>query len=657
MFVAAAVLGLGWITVGVEAVVIVAMFALYSLATPIIQRWGRSATGEELVGQIVHQCRRQGCCALVTGGLVVTTRRSLALFMVIGLSCLVAACGGSDAGPHATTFSRAGYQALSAYLRFSVKLSREEGSKGLPAARINRLRPVCRHLGPNSVDIEVRGVQSWCTGELAQAAALYEFRACTKLVGRVGGRCDLTAFRRFEHATLEVVAAQNGVLQILGTGPCYKMMDAGVPSNRRLLGATDQLGSALSYQYVPHKYVTQWQQALSMNLATAPDLSAQVRHSTACQPGSRAAASTTNAETHTEKKQVRTPTGGQNQGCACVGYLWRGDVTSVSASWTVPRLTKDEPRGIAGTWIGAESPGRFIQIGVNEGRDAPNTDADLRFLVKGLKQPLLYGFWSDTAHHFHPVPLPRVKAGDVVSVSLELLDGRWQLEFSDPRASVDVKLSTPDEATGSADDAEWLQEDVQTTYGANRLLPYPKLSPITFTGLKANGVTPVASQLLYRRRPFRSAKALVATPIHNDGFTVFPTTLAPAKAQYIAKADSVCEATDAKIAAAQKATAPADASGSPSSSKIVRALRKIDALGNASLPKLRAIPKPVGSGAVLNETWDALAKKFHVNAELIPAVETHSKAKLTRASAALSTVTSKYESLAQRYGFNACGQS
>lgn len=390
-----------------------------------------------------------------------------------------------------------------------------------------------------------------------------------------------------------------------------------------------------------------------MNLATAPDLFAQVKRSTACQPGSRAAASTA----HVAKKQVRKPIGGQTEGCACVGYLWPGDVTSVGASWTVPRLTKHEPRGIAGTWIGAESPGRFIQIGVTEGRDAPNTDADLRFLVKGLQQPLLTGFWSDTAHHFHPVPLPRVKAGDVVSVSLELIDGRWQLEFSDPRASVDVKLSTPDEATGPVDDAEWLQEDVETTYGANPLLPYPKLSPITFTSLKANGVTPPASQLLYRRRPVRSAKTLVATAIHNDAFTVLPTTLAPARAQYIAKADSICEATDTKIAALQKAIAGADASGRPSSSKIARALRRLDALGNASLPKLRAIPKPVGSVAVLNEIWDALAKEFHVNAELIPAVETHNKAELTRTSAALSTVTSKYEGLAQRYGFNTCGQS
>lgn len=591
-----------------------------------------------------------------------TTRRSLAVVVAIGLACLVAACGGSSevtAGPSTTTFTRAGYQALNAYLRLSVKLSREAGNKGLPPARINRLRPVCRHLGPNSIDIEVRGVRSWCAGDLMQAAALYEFRACTKLVGRAGGRCNVTAFRRFAHATNEVTAAQNGILQILGAGPCYKMMDAGVPQNQRLLDVTDQLAGALSDQYVPRKLLNQWQQALSINLATAPDLSVQVRHSTACQPGSRSAAlnTTSTPAVHAGRKKAHAPTGGLIAGCACVGYLWRGDVTSVSASWTVPSLTKHEPRGIAGTWIGAESPGRFIQIGVNEGRNAPNTDADLRFLVGGLKRPLLYGFWSDTAHHFHPVPLPRVESGDVVSVSLQLLNGRWYLEFSDPRRSVDVKLSTPDEATGPVDDAEWLQEDVKTTYGANRLLPYPKLSAVTFTDLKANGVTPVASQLLYQRRPVRSAKTLVASLIHNDAFTVYPTTLAPARAQYIAKADSVCQATDAKIVAVQKAAAHADTLRRPSRAQIVRVLRKTDVLGNASLPKLRAIPKPRGSVAVLNKIWDALATKFRVNAELIPAVETHSEARLTSASASLSTVTSHYESLAQRYGFNVCGQS
>ena len=85
-------------------------------------------------------------------------------------------------------------------------------------------------------------------------------------------------------------------------------------------------------------------------------------------------------------------------------------------------------------------------------------------------------------------------------------------------------------------------------------------------------------------------------------------------------------------------------------------LRKIDAVGSASLPKLRAIPKPVGDAALLKEIWDALANRYRVNAELVPAVATHSEAKFATASAALSAATSRYESLAQRYGFNVCGQ-
>ena len=92
--------------------------------------------------------------------------------------------------------------------------------------------------------------------------------ACTKLADANEGRCNVTAFRRFANATNEVTGAQDGILQILGTGPCYTMMDTGVPQNQRLLRVTDELESALSDQYAPPKLLNQWQQALSIDLAT-----------------------------------------------------------------------------------------------------------------------------------------------------------------------------------------------------------------------------------------------------------------------------------------------------------------------------------------------------------------------------------------------------
>jgi hypothetical protein len=64
LLVAIGVLGLRWITVGIEAVVIAGMLTLDSLATPIIERWGRGASGEELVGQVLDGLRDSGWFAL-----------------------------------------------------------------------------------------------------------------------------------------------------------------------------------------------------------------------------------------------------------------------------------------------------------------------------------------------------------------------------------------------------------------------------------------------------------------------------------------------------------------------------------------------------------------------------------------------------------------
>jgi hypothetical protein len=59
-----AALRLGWLAVGVEAVLIVGMLALVRHVTPLIARWSRGAQGEEHVGAILDGMRDDGWFAL-----------------------------------------------------------------------------------------------------------------------------------------------------------------------------------------------------------------------------------------------------------------------------------------------------------------------------------------------------------------------------------------------------------------------------------------------------------------------------------------------------------------------------------------------------------------------------------------------------------------
>lgn len=205
--------------------------------------------------------------------------------------------------------------------------------------------------------------------------------------------------------------------------------------------------------------------------------------------------------------------------CACIGYLWRGGgVRSVSATWRVPRVA---PRtvGLAGTWIGAESPGRFIQIGVNEGRLLSETDWRLG-LSPAEVPPVWYAFWSDTAHGFHPVPLGSVQPGDLVRARLTLSGGRWWLRITDRHAALMVHLSTSEEAAAPSDQAEWLQEDVANSRTGG-LLPYPRLTAIRFQDMRVNRGSPSDPSLTPSVSP-RVNRGLILAPIRDDSFTVRP---------------------------------------------------------------------------------------------------------------------------------------
>ena len=61
---AVAILGFGWAAVGVEALVVAAMLIVNSVASPLVDRWGRGAAGEEHVGRVLDELRSAGWFAL-----------------------------------------------------------------------------------------------------------------------------------------------------------------------------------------------------------------------------------------------------------------------------------------------------------------------------------------------------------------------------------------------------------------------------------------------------------------------------------------------------------------------------------------------------------------------------------------------------------------
>jgi Peptidase A4 family len=211
------------------------------------------------------------------------------------------------------------------------------------------------------------------------------------------------------------------------------------------------------------------------------------------------------------------------------GYVWRGRVSSVRASWTVPRLLPGSPHGIAATWIGAEAPGvghhrPFIQIGVNEGRLSIVNPG-------GTAYNGYYVFWSDTKQHFHPQYLFRVNAGDDLSASLTFVRNRWTLAIRDTNSRQSSHFTTSDEDGASFDQAEWIQEDV-VDERTHKPYPYPRLGKIEFHRLEVNSSAPAYVDLYSTWMSLHSG-SLAPTPLHKDSFVLHRATLNPIGVRYL----------------------------------------------------------------------------------------------------------------------------
>jgi hypothetical protein len=294
----------------------------------------------------------------------------------------------------------------------------------------------------------------------------------------------------------------------------------------------------------------------------------------------------TRSTTGTETKAADTAGGALHPDLGpFAGYAWSGDVHSVHADWIVPRLLPSSVQGEGATWIGAEAPGPreaapFVQVGVNEG------DTD------GAGAAFYYAFYSTTKLHFHPVHLFDVSPGDHVLATLRRRGAHWQITFTDRSAGRGRQLSVTEGAGRRFNEAQYTQEDV-TDARTSRPFPYPDLSPVRFTAVAADGVTP---------RPARLTSSwlteadgyLAPGPLHDGAFTLAHRQMTTAGLRYLRA-----------IAAQDHATVTATtrllhwAQGGPARPAVVAARRFASVL-RATVATLRHQRWPAGAHAAVS---------------------------------------------------------
>jgi protein-disulfide isomerase len=262
------------------------------------------------------------------------------------------------------------------------------------------------------------------------------------------------------------------------------------------------------------------------------------------------------------------------------GYLWRGHVTSVRASWTVPRvLGAGGPIAGASTWIGAEAihpHNAFIQIGTQEERVAPPGRAP---------ENVYFAWWSDIGHEFLAQHLFRVKPGDSLSASLVLAPpGQWTLTIADSTSGTSAHFSTNEETNAEFNQAEWLQEHPG---GEGQIpLPYPQLTTVHFRQLQVNSAAPKYADL-YSQWMSVIGRSLAPSPLRDDSFTIRSATISAAGAWYLHTVLPATAAADAFSSQLAKWTAATPyLQMASANSTDARALREaIHALAGGRWPK------------------------------------------------------------------------
>jgi hypothetical protein len=213
---------------------------------------------------------------------------------------------------------------------------------------------------------------------------------------------------------------------------------------------------------------------------------------------------------------------------AYAGYLWPGRVSSVQGAWSVPTIATGSRTGFGTTWIGVYGStklGAFIQVGTAELRgDSRNRIAERRY----------WAFWSNAAHHFHPVFLFSVRPNDDVTATLALAHTGWFVTIVDEISHQRARFATTEEGTAPFADAQWAQEDPVDSTGAR--YAYPSLSAVAFRRLAVNGAPPSLSSIYSSWMSVNDIN-LAPTPLARDGFRLRPAVLTPDGTRYLRVSD------------------------------------------------------------------------------------------------------------------------
>jgi hypothetical protein len=148
------------------------------------------------------------------------------------------------------------------------------------------------------------------------------------------------------------------------------------------------------------------------------------------------------------------------------GYAARGGAfTSVSATWTVPKLSLDSAFGADATWVG---------IGGLRSRDLIQAGTQQTSTGAGT---VTYQAWIEMLPDAsHPVPLT-VLPGDTINVSIDQQDGdNWLFSIANTTSGQTLQRSV--QYTSSLSSAEWIEE---APFARRRILPISDFGTITFS--------------------------------------------------------------------------------------------------------------------------------------------------------------------------------